>query len=115
AMVRGEPVLLQKDKSAGVASEHNLFEDYAARFGVKEPVDVEARLAAMRYHGAGDSGIHMTQLSTTASLLQAGESKAEAVARVLEATKAVAPPGWDWTLEKRELGRMCDKWLEKHP
>jgi hypothetical protein len=117
AMVRGSPVLLQKDKalSPSVARERNLFDEYAACLGFSEPVDVEQRLRAMRYRGAGDSGIHITQLSTTASLPQAGMSESEAVRRVLAATKVVAPPGWDWKLEESKLDCICNTWLEKHP
>jgi RepB DNA-primase from phage plasmid len=46
----------------------------AARFGLKPPIDVEQRLAGMRYGGVGDSAIHPTQVSVTAALLNRGHS-----------------------------------------
>jgi hypothetical protein len=62
-----------------------------------EPIDVDARLAGMKFHGAGDSAIHLTQLSVTASLLRAGVSLLEATRTVLEATRTTAAndPGWE--------------------
>ena len=47
-------------------------------------VDVEARLAAMTYGGAGDASIHATQISVTAALLNRGVPADEAVRTVLE-------------------------------
>src|SRR5262249_53006819 len=54
------------------------------------PVDVEARLAAMEYKGAGYRSIHSTQLSVTGALLNRGEPVDEIVARVLAETGRVA-------------------------
>jgi hypothetical protein len=76
------------------------------------PVDVEARLAAMKWEGAGDSSIHSTQLHVTAALTSAGEPVAETVERVLAATRIAATGDpdhnkWDWDMERRELERMC--------
>jgi hypothetical protein len=45
----------------------------AARFGNGALIDVESRLAAMRYQGAGDAGIHATQVSVTAALFNRGQ------------------------------------------
>ena len=44
------------------------------------PVDVDERLGAMQFGGAGDNAIHPTQLSVTASLLRAGVGFDETVA-----------------------------------
>ena len=76
------------------------------------PVDVEARLTAMTWMGAGDSSIHQTQLHVTAALTSAGEPITETVERVLAATRvaAVGDPDhgrWNWGMEQRELERMC--------
>src|SRR3984893_17345978 len=64
----------------------------ADRLGFKPPIDVEQRLAAMRYQGAADNGVHATQISVSAALLCRGEPVKEVVATVLEATRAAAGP-----------------------
>jgi hypothetical protein len=76
------------------------------------PVDVEARLAAMKWQGAGDSSIHHTQLHVTAALTSAGEPIVETVERVFAATHiaALGDPDhsrWNWGMERREIERMC--------
>jgi hypothetical protein len=76
------------------------------------PVDVEARLAAMKWQGAGDSSIHYTQLHVTAALTSAGEPIVETAGRVLAATRtaALGDPDhgrWNWDMERREIERMC--------
>jgi hypothetical protein len=38
----------------------------------REPVDIEARLTAMRFQGAGGTSIHQTQLAVSAALLNRG-------------------------------------------
>src|SRR5262245_47067833 len=83
--------LLHRCKSAGNGqSPDNPFLAAARRQGFKPPVDVEARLAAMRYQGAGDSGIHLTQLAVSASLLNHGETTDDVVALLLGATRVTA-------------------------
>jgi AAA domain len=83
----------------------------------RAPVDVEARLAAMRFHGAGDNGIHLTQLHCTASLLRSGVPVEDAVTEVLEATRrAVAnDPSWDWNEERLTIERKCYDFISKNP
>jgi hypothetical protein len=83
----------------------------------KAPVDVEARLAGMRFHGAGNHGIHITQLHCTASLLRSGVPVEDAVAEVLEATRrAVAnDPKWDWNEETLTIERLCYDFISKNP
>jgi hypothetical protein len=76
------------------------------------PVDVDARLAAMQWQGAGDSSIHLTQLHVTAALTSTGEPVTETVEKVLAATRAAAVGDpdhgrWNWGMERRELERMC--------
>jgi hypothetical protein len=90
----------------------------AARFSNKPPIDVEARLAAMAYLGAGDSAIHTTQVSVSAALLNRGYSIDEVIDLLLTATRAAAGQfgeRWNWRREEREIRDMSEKWLEKHP
>jgi len=80
------------------------------------PVDVDARLAAMRYQGSGDSSIHLTQLAVTAAMINRGINTDETVAKVLAATrKAAGHPGtrWDWRREERDIRAMCVTWQRK--
>jgi AAA domain len=82
------------------------------------PTDVDERLAAMRWQGAGDSAVHVTQRDVTASLTGRGRPVEETVARVLAATKAmaVADPrcaGWDWAAEEDGLRRLCFGFINK--
>lgn len=91
----------------------NAYEAYGAD-AFKAPIDVEARLAAMRYQGEGDSGVHVTQLAVTAALLNRGMPFDEVVELVLEATMQIAS-GWDRTQELHTIEGMCQTWLDKHP
>jgi hypothetical protein len=89
----------------------------AERFGTKPPIDVEARLGAMRYQGADDSGIHSTQVSVSAALLNRGISINEVVEILLAATRAAAGPfgeRWNWQREERAIRGMCETWLAKY-
>jgi hypothetical protein len=79
-------------------------------------VDVDGRLSAMRFQGAGDSSIHQTQISTTAALLNQGASIDETVAKVLAATRAAAGDAgsrWNWHREEEDVRRMCADWQRK--
>lgn len=87
----------------------------SAAQGFKPPIDVEDRLASMVHHGVGDSSIHSTQVSVTASLMAQGVDEDEAVRMVLEATQAVGPPSWDWKREERKIRVLCQSFLRKHP
>lgn len=79
------------------------------------PIDVEARLAAMKFQGAADSAIHPTQLSVIAALLARGEDIDDVVAKVLAATRKAGDPAWDWVKEERGIRRMAESWQKKHP
>ena len=90
----------------------------AGQFGIKPPIDVEQRLAAMRYGGGGDSSVHQTQISVTAALLTRGHPLDEVVATVLAATRVAAgqyAERWNWSREERAVRKMCTDWLAKHP
>jgi P4 family phage/plasmid primase-like protien len=109
------PLMRRKDEPAG---ESNPWLAVAERFSIKPPIDVEQRLAAMRYQGAGDSSIHGTQVSVTAALLNRGLPLEEIVATVLAATRAAAGEHgqrWNWTREERAVRKMCADWRAKHP
>lgn len=96
----------------------NPFLAAAKLLGFHPPVDVEARLEAMSYGGAGDSSIHSTQLSVSASLLNAGREIDEVVGILLDATRAAAGEygtRWNWRREEASLRKMCATWLTKHP
>ena len=86
----------------------------------KPPIDVEARLAAMQFEGAGEASIHQTQLSVTASLLRTGVALEEATRQVLEATRAAVANDpraakWNWRREERKIRRMGAAFIAKYP
>ena len=80
------------------------------------PVDVEARLHAMRYGGVGDTAVHVTQLAASAAMLNRGSSVDDTVSAILEATRVAAREAgarWDWDREARDIRAMCLRWREK--
>jgi AAA domain len=86
----------------------------------KVPVDIEARLAAMTFHGAGDSGINITQLHCTASLLRSGIPVKDVVADILQATRNATASDlraakWDWNDERLAIERLCYNFISKNP
>jgi hypothetical protein len=90
----------------------------AERFATKPPIDVEARLAAMQYQGAGDASIHSTQVSVSAALLNRGQPIDEVIEILLASTRVAAGPfgaRWNWQREERAIRQMCESWLAKHP
>jgi Protein of unknown function (DUF3987) len=94
-------------KSNGAAD--NPFTAYGQQFNdYKDPVDVEARLAAMTFEGEGDNSIHKTQLSVTASLMARGVPIEEIVDRVLQRTKEVGEEHWDYEKEEKTIREMCE-------
>jgi hypothetical protein len=81
-----------------------------------ELVDVDARLAAMAYHGAGTSAVHTTQVSVSAALLCRGFPVEEVVAILLHATRnAAGTTGWNWVQEEQKIRGLCRSWLRKKP
>src|SRR5262249_32294769 len=88
-----------------------------ARFinGANMPTNVESRLAQMRHQGPGDTGVHRTQLSVSASLLKRGIPTNQVVEKVLAATRAVGDSSWDWAQEERKIQKLAAGWLKKHP
>jgi P4 family phage/plasmid primase-like protien len=109
------PILRRKDEAP---ADENPWLAVASQFGIKPPVDVEQRLAAMTYGGSGDTSVHQTQISVTAALLNRGHPLDDVVATVLEATRAAAGEHgerWNWNREERAVRRMCADWLAKNP
>jgi RecA-family ATPase len=104
-----EPLLTRKARPAG--------EPHVDTGERKAPINIEARLAAMTFGGPGDSAIHQTQLSVTASLLRGGVALQEAGRIVLDATRtAVAnDPAWDWRREELKIWRLGSDFIVKHP
>jgi AAA domain/Bifunctional DNA primase/polymerase, N-terminal len=91
----------------------------ATQLDVARPVDVDTRLEAMQFGGAGDNAIHPTQVSVTASLLRTGLTFDETVRTVLEATKAAMArdaraQNWDWDEEELGLERMVASFISKN-
>jgi P4 family phage/plasmid primase-like protien len=114
------PFIHRKPKEGNGAAEpeSNPWLAVAARFGIKPPIDVEQRLAAMQFQGAGDAAIHPTQLAVSASLLVHGSQVDDVVATLLGATRAAAGQfgeRWNWQREEHAIRRMCESWLAKHP
>jgi hypothetical protein len=113
------PIIQRKpDDGGNGADPSNPWLAVATRFGNKAPVDVEARLAAMVYQGAGEAGIHATQVSVSAALINRGTPVEEVVSILLDATRAAAGAfgeRWNWAREEHELRSMCETWLVKHP
>ena len=97
----------------GAAPEKNPFLSYAETIAFKTPIDVDARLAAMKCQGSGDTAVHATQLSVTASMLTSGVALDDVVSKVLEATKNVAPAKWNWKSEEATIRKMCTDWMYK--
>jgi hypothetical protein len=108
------PLLTRRDKVGNDrAGTDAPFARYVA--GVSLPTDVGGRLATMQFEGAGDTSIHRTQLQVTAALLKRGETIDNVVSRVLEATRTVGDPAWNWDKEERKIRHLCEGWLRKHP
>lgn len=117
----GPPRLAEKarenEKGNGAGNGHdqeNAFLAFAAA-APGPPIDVDARLAGMTHQGAGDAGIHLTQLECTASLLSSGVPLDQVIQRVFDATRAAVSQPWNWGREWHKLGRMCRDWIRKHP
>jgi AAA domain len=96
------------------------FTEYATAFH-KPHVDVEQRLADMKWQAPGEQGMHATQLSCTASLLKSGMLADDVVERVLQATRDCAArdprcAGWDrWDEARTTIQEMTYSWVNKHP
>jgi P4 family phage/plasmid primase-like protien len=117
-LTRTAPKIQRKAKPATVIADDNPFLTAARQLGFKPSIDVEQRLNAMTFGGAGDSAVHTTQLSVSASMLAKGAERNEVVATIMAATvRAAGAYGvkWNWRREERAIEQMCDTWLRKNP
>jgi hypothetical protein len=114
-LAEAHPLLERRSKQANgkgnSADTDTPFGAYAE--GGAAPIDIEARLTAMRFQGEGEASVHLTQVQVTAALLERGEDIDPVVAKVLAATRAVGDPQWNWTKEERDIRHMCESWLKK--
>jgi AAA domain len=117
-----QPLLTQKDKPA--TNGH----DTTTEGEFKPPVDIDARLAAMRFKGGGDTAINITRRDVAASMLARGIGVEEIVRILLDATKkAVADDPrcahWRWTpedpgheeSEEQQIWDSCVNFIAKLP
>jgi hypothetical protein len=134
---RGEPVLCQTLWNGGgavdpadIAAMLDLLQDapLLTRKGPeshnghtqwKAPVDVEARLAQMKWQGTGDTAINVTQRDCSAKMLREDCSVEVVVDYIFEATrKAVAGElaanDWDWNEEKVQIEGLCYRHINKN-
>lgn len=103
-----EPAMVRRNR------EENAFLRIGQEQAFRAPVDVQQRLAEMEIGGEGDRGVHQTQLSCTAALMNAGVEVEDAVALVLDATRELAgTEGWNWAVEERTIRTMCHDFLDK--
>jgi P4 family phage/plasmid primase-like protien len=112
------PLIARRPPEKGNGQDSNPWVEVAARHNFKPPVNVEQRLGAMQFQGAGDSAIHPTQLTVSASLLTHGTPIDDVVTMLLEATRVAAGSAagrWNWQREERDIRDMCGTWLAKHP
>jgi RecA-family ATPase len=111
-LVQDAPLLIRKSNGGSYTGNgHN--------GGWKAPVDVEARLAQMKWQGAGDTAINVTQRDCSAKMLREDCSVDVVVDYILEATqKAVAGElaanDWDWNEEKVQIEGMCYRHINKN-
>lgn len=111
------PVIHRQDKPKREA-DTNPFLAAAANLGFKPAIDVEQRLSAMSFQGAGDNSIHQTQLQVSASLLSRGHDLEETVSILMDATRSAAgqyADRWNWRREERAIRNMCEAWRKKNP
>jgi RecA-family ATPase len=92
-----------------VSGENVSYVDFTA--GTKTSVDVEARLAAMRYQGPGDTGINCTWWTCMGSLLRHGTNVSDTIDRLHAAAVANCqddPNKENW---HSGLAGMAERWL----
>ena len=90
----------------------------ANRFGNKPPIDVEARLGAMIYQGAGEAASTPRRSPSPPPCSIAASRSTRSSSIVLAATRAAAGhygERWNWRREERAIRGMCETWLTKHP
>jgi hypothetical protein len=115
-LITGTTMLTRKAKPGGNGHDHDA-EDLQER---KTPIDVDERLAAMRWHGPGNTAINVTQRDVMASLLRHHVALNEATATVLEATRHCVSgypeaAKWDWHEEESNISWNGARLINKDP
>jgi hypothetical protein len=116
------PILPERRPTNGGGNGHGPADEPFSTFAdqYRAPIDVAARLAAMRFEGPGETSIHVTQLACMASLLSSGVPLVDATARVLDATRQCVAGDpraaqWNWAKEERDVEKSGIDWIAKHP
>ena len=104
------PLLTRKPAANG--GDNVAYIDFGAP---KEPVDVEERLAAMRYGGANDTGINATWWVCMGSLLRQGMSVVDAMDTLHAAAQANCQDDPNKDNWYRDLASMAERWLNYEP
>jgi RecA-family ATPase len=121
-LATAEPVLHNKEiklvdggsASLGPKNPFDVYGESLAHYA--ERVDVEARLAAMRYQGHGETSVHATELSVTASMARCDpDANVEYVLWHVEQLNIRENLGWNMQDERQTLRRMLLSWYGKHP
>jgi AAA domain len=89
--------------------------DFGAGGASKPAIDVDARLAAMRYQGPGNTGINITWWECMGSLLRHDVSVNDTIGRLYAAAQANCqddPAKENWM---RTLAGMAERWLKHEP
>jgi hypothetical protein len=98
-----------------VTKENVDYIDFGVGAANKPPIDVDARLAAMRYQGPGNTGINITWWECMGSLLRHGASVTDTLDRLYAAAQANCqddPAKANWM---RTLAGMAERWLKHEP
>lgn len=112
----GDFIDLRDDLDAGAigksgkdaSEERNPYKEYG-KHAYEAPLDADEMLSNM----VVGENVHNTQLSVCASLLNRGMAIDDVVEKVIEATRKVAPEGWNWEKEERLVRGMCEDWVIK--
>jgi hypothetical protein len=105
----------KKTNGAAHAATNTAGDDCWSQFSeTKEPVDVDARLAAMQHQGPGDAAVHPTELDCMNALLARGMQMADAVTTVLTAVMRLEPR-WDRAAEEKKLRALGESFLAAVP
>jgi hypothetical protein len=108
----GRPLFARKEPAATGSNGHDPRTPFAAER--EGPVDVEAELAAMRYGAKDHTSVNATQPRVIASLLMRGEYPDDVIARVVDATMAMAERSnlaWSREVEVKTVTRRTSSTL----
>jgi RecA-family ATPase len=95
--------------------DNTIYIDFGAGSASRPPVDADAELAAMRYQGAGDTGINATWWRRMGSLLRHDISVADTIQRLHAAAAANCQDDPNKSNWMRTLAGMAERWLKHEP